>query len=101
MTKFEFIKFQSDFNNCSKFFIKPEVVILLDRETNYILDNIKKRGRNFEKKIDLKYLDSIKSEYNNWKTKTKFVLFNLDLKKSDFKNDHSIFLTFLNLFFKN
>ena len=101
MTKFEFIKFQRDFNNCSKFFIKPEVVILLDRETKYILDNINKRGRNFEKKIDLKYLDIIKSEYNNWKTKTKFMLFNLDLKKSDFKNDHSIFLIYLNLFFKS
>ena len=40
-------------------------------------------------------------EYNNWKTKTKFMLLCLDLKKSDFKNDHSIFLTFLNLFFKS
>ena len=79
MTKFEFIKFQRDFNHCSNFFIKPEVVILLDQEINYILDKIKKRGRKFEKKIDLKYLDLIKSEYNNWKTKTKFMLFNLDL----------------------
>ncbi len=101
MTKSEFIKFQSDFNSCSDFFIKPEVVILLDQETNYILDKIKKRGRKFEKKIDLKYLDLIKSEYNKWKTKTKFVLFNIELNKSDFKNDHSVFLTFLNLFFRH
>ena len=74
MAPFEFIEFQRDFNHCSGFFIKPEVVILLNQETNFILDNINKRGRKFEKKIDLKYLDLIKSEYNNWKTKTKFTI---------------------------
>ena len=100
MTKSEFIKFQGDFNNCLDFFIKPEVVFFLDQKTNYILDKIKKRGRKFEKKIDSKYLDLIKSEYDSWKSKTKFILIILDLNKSDFKNDHSIFLTFLNLFFK-
>ena len=51
MTKFEFINFKSDFNNCSKFFIKPEVVIFLDRETNYILDNIKKEEEISKKKL--------------------------------------------------
>jgi len=101
MTRLEFIKFQRDFNHCSGFFIKPEVVILLDQETNYILDKIKKRGRKFEKKIDRKYLDLIKSEYNRWKTKTKFRIFSLDLNNSNFKNNHSVFLTFLNLFFKH
>ena len=74
MTKSEFNKFQRDFNHFSSFFIKPEVVILLDQEINYILDKIKRRGRKFEKKIDRKYLDLIQSEYNNWKTKTKFIL---------------------------
>ena len=101
MTKFEFDKFQRDFNQYSDVFINPEIVILLNQETNYILDKIKRRGRIFEKEIDLKYLNLIKSEYNNWKAKTKFKIFNLNLNKSDFKNDHSVFLTFLNLFFKH
>ena len=101
MSRFEFIRFKKDFNRCSDVFISPEIVILLNQETNYILDNIKKRGRKFEKKIDLKYLDIIKSEYNNWKTKTKFKIFNIDINRSDFKNDHSVFLNFLNLFFKH
>tara|TARA_A100001011_G_C14306293_1_gene843329 strand:+ start:2083 stop:3165 length:1083 start_codon:yes stop_codon:yes gene_type:complete len=101
MTKFEFDKFQRDFNQYSDVFINPEIVIFLDQETNYILHKIKRRGRTFEKKIDLKYLNLIKSEYNNWKTKTKFKIFNINLNKSDFKNDHSVFLTFLNLFFKH
>ena len=101
MTKFEFDKFQKDFNQYSDVLIKPEIVIFLDQETNYILDKIKRRGRIFEKKIDLKYLNLIKSEYNIWKTKTNFKIFNIDLNKSDFKNNHSVFLTFLNLFFKH
>ena len=101
MTGSDFIRFQMDFNRCSDFFIKPEVVILLDQETNYILEKIKKRGRKFEKKIDREYLDLIKSEYNSWKVKTKFKIFNLSLNNSDFKNNHSVFLTFLNLFFKH
>ena len=100
MAPIEFIQFQRDFNHCSGFFIKPEVVILLNQEINFILDKINKRGRKFEKKIDSKYLNLIKSEYNNWKTKTKFPLYNIDLNNSDFKNNHSVFLSFLNLFFR-
>ena len=99
MTESEFNKFQKDFNHCTDFFIKPEIVIFLDQEINYILNNIKKRGRKFEKKIDIEYLELIKIEYQNWKTKTKFSLFNVDLNKEDFKNNHSVFLNILNLFF--
>ena len=101
MTKSEFNKFQRDFNHCSGFFIKPEVVILLDQKINYILDKIKRRGRKSEKKIDRQYLDLIQTEYNNWKTKTKFMIYNLDLDNSDFKNNHSVFLNILNLFFRH
>ena len=101
MTKSEFSKFQRDFNHCSSFFIKPEVVILLDQEMNYILDKIKRRGRKFEKQIDREYLDLIQSEYNDWKTKTKFTICNLDLYDRDFKNNHSVFLNILNLFFRH
>ena len=50
---------------------------------------------------DRKYLDFIEFEYNKWKTKTKFKIFNIDINRSDFKNDHSVFLNFLNLFFKH
>ena len=98
---YEFIKFQKDFNSCLDIFISPEIVIFLEQKTSYILKKIKKRGRKFEKKIDLKYLDFIEFEYNKWKTKTKFKIFNIDINRSDFKNDHSVFLNFLNLFFKH
>ena len=101
MTKSEFNKFQKDFNHCLDFFIKPEVVIILNQEINFILDKIKKRGRKFEKQIDRKYLDIIQSEYNDWKTKTKFKIYNLDLYDEDFKNNHSVFLNTLNLFFRH
>jgi len=101
MTKLEFNKFERDFNHCSDFFIKPEVVIILNQEINFILDKIKRRGRKFEKQIDMKYLNLIQSEYNDWKTKTKFMIYNLDLYDSDFKNDHSVFLNILNLFFRH
>ena len=101
MSRFEFIKFQKDFNRYLDVFISPEIVIFLEQKTSYILEKIEKRGRKFEKKIDLKYLDFFESEYNNWKTKTKFQIFNIDINKSDFKNDYSVFLNFLNLFFKH
>ena len=101
MTKSEFNKFQRDFNHCSDLFIKPEVVIILTQEINHILDKIKRRGRKFEKQIDREYLDLIQSEYNDWKTKTKFTIWNLDLYDGDFKNNHSVFLNILNLFFRH
>ena len=76
--------------------------------TSYLIEHVNKNfeiSRSekvwFEKKIDLKYLDFIEFEYNNWKTKTKFKTFNIDINRSDFKNDHSVFLNFLNLFFKH
>ena len=101
MTKSEFNKFRRDFNHYSDLFIKPEVVIILTQEINHILDKIKRRGRKFEKQIDREYLDLIQSEYNDWKTKTKFTIWNLDLYDGDFKNNHSVFLNILNLFFRH
>ena len=101
MTKLDFNKFQRDFKHCSDLFIKPEVVIILTQEINHILDKIKRRGRKFEKQIDREYLDLIQSEYNDWKTKTKFTIWNLDLYDGDFKNNHSVFLNILNLFFRH
>ncbi|MFQ5717381.1 MAG: deoxynucleoside kinase [Nitrospinales bacterium] len=45
---------------------KPELVVYLQANVEVLLKRIKKRGREFEKKLDLKYLESVNKAFNHY-----------------------------------
>ena len=44
----------------------PDMVIFLQSDTDRLMLNIKKRGREYEKSIDLKYIDALNQIYNEF-----------------------------------
>lgn len=55
-------KFQNEFNNL----MKPELLIYLNTSPEKLLQQIKKRGRTYEKGIKLDYLYEIKKRYEDY-----------------------------------
>jgi len=45
---------------------KPDLVIFLQSETDRLMDNIKLRGRSYEKNIDWTYIDNLNQVYNEY-----------------------------------
>ena len=44
----------------------PDLVIFLQSETERLIDNIKKRGRNYESNMDWNYIDTLNQMYNEY-----------------------------------
>ena len=44
----------------------PNLVIFLQSDTHRLMENIRKRGRNYEKQMDWKYIDSLNQVYNEY-----------------------------------
>ena len=44
----------------------PDLVIFLQSDTDRLMQNIKKRGREYEKTIDWKYIDALNQMYNEY-----------------------------------
>ena len=44
----------------------PNLVIFLQSDTDRLMENIRKRGRNYEKQMDWKYIDSLNQVYNEY-----------------------------------
>ena len=44
----------------------PNLVIFLQSDTERLMENIRKRGRNYEKQMDWKYIDSLNQVYNEY-----------------------------------
>ncbi len=42
---------------------KPDLLVYLYLDTNHLLENIRKRGRDYEQKISAEYLDNIQKQY--------------------------------------
>lgn len=45
---------------------KPELVVYLQANVEVLLKRVKRRGREFEKKLDLKYLESVNKAFNHY-----------------------------------
>ena len=54
--------YKKHFSAIKKTIEKPDLVVYLKVDVNLIVENIKKRGRDIEKKINIKYLKKLKKE---------------------------------------
>ncbi len=80
------------FSIMSKTFPQPDLFIYLHKEVDHLLENIKKRGRPYEKSVDAGYLKKLEEAYFNYLSSLKGVKIlvidtnNIDFagKKSDF-----------------
>jgi deoxyguanosine kinase len=63
LSKKEFDFFNSNFESLAKLYPKPDLLFFLHLPLDLVIDNIKKRGRQIEKKIDSDYLKRLNDIY--------------------------------------
>ncbi len=69
---------------------KPDLYVYLHQETSFLLENIKKRGRDYEKSIGAEYLFSIQNSYLNFLEKEKELkILLIHTKNIDFVNNNN------------
>ena len=66
LNKKEFDTVRSLTNLLYKPFKEPDLVIFIERDVEELIENICKRGREFEQSIDEKYIQSIMIGYDEW-----------------------------------
>jgi deoxyguanosine kinase len=75
---------------------KPDLYVYLYQNTNRLLQNIKKRGRNYEQNISADYLDKINNGYLDYiKSQTDLNVLIIDVSDRDFVKTHEDYLFIL------
>jgi deoxyadenosine/deoxycytidine kinase len=65
---------------------KPDLLVYLHRDTEYLLRNIHKRGRSYELEIEAQYLESVRKAYfESFRTNREFPILVLDIADLDFE----------------
>lgn len=76
---------------------KPDLYIYLYQNTERLLQNIRKRGRNYEQNIEASYLDKINTGYLDYiKSQTDLNVLIIDVSDRDFVKKHEDYLFILN-----
>jgi deoxyguanosine kinase len=76
---------------------KPDLYVYLYQNTARLLQNIKKRGRNYEQNIEAAYLDKINTGYLDYiKSQTDLNVLIIDVSDRDFVKKHEDYLFILN-----
>ncbi len=76
---------------------KPDLYVYLYQSTDRLLQNIKKRGRNYEQNISADYLDKINNGYLDYiKSQTNLNVLIIDVSDRDFVKKHEDYLFILN-----
>jgi len=76
---------------------KPDLYVYLYQNTERLLQNIKKRGRNYEQNISADYLDKINTGYLEYiKSQTDLNVLIIDVSDRDFVKKHEDYLFVLN-----
>lgn len=76
---------------------KPDLYIYLYQNTERLLQNIKRRGRNYEQNISADYLDKINNGYLEYiKSETDLNVLIIDVSDRDFVKKHEDYLFVLN-----
>ena len=85
----EFNNYERLYNTILKYIDQPDLLIYLrNTNINNIVKNIRKRKRDFEKKIDKNYLIKLNKYYEKWiKNHPKEKLLTIDLSENDFIED--------------
>lgn len=66
MSSRDFDNYFTLFNFMSKFIAPPHLLIYLKASVPTLVDQIQKRGRDYEHTIRIDYLEQLNSRYNNW-----------------------------------
>jgi deoxyguanosine kinase len=76
---------------------KPDLYIYLYQNSERLLENIKKRGRDYEQKIPASYLDKINTGYLDYiKSQTELNVLMIDVSDRDFVKNQEDYLYILN-----
>ncbi|MBT5337702.1 deoxynucleoside kinase [Candidatus Falkowbacteria bacterium] len=96
ISKRDWKSYRQIYKVCTKILPAPDLVIYLRASVDRIMQRIEKRGRDFEKTIDRKYIKDLNDLYDNWAGNFKLaqvIIINYD--DLDFKNRAIDFDNFL------
>ena len=89
LSKEEYALYRRMFDIMYKEITKPDLYIYLYQNTERLLDNIKKRGRDYEQNIEPDYLEKIHQGYSNFiKTEQQLHTLIIDVSEYDFVNNN-------------
>jgi len=81
----EYRLFQRLFNVLNASFPKPDILVFLHRSVEGAMENIKKRGREYEQDISAEYLQKVQDVYYEFiRTETSIPILIIDVEKIDF-----------------
>lgn len=84
----EYKLYRKMFDLMYKEITKPDLYVYLYQNTDRLLENIKKRGREYEQNIEASYLQKIHDGYSNFiKTQTDLNILIIDVSDLDFVNN--------------
>ena len=90
LQKEEYALYRKMFDIMYKEISKPDLYIYLHQNTDRLLENIKKRGRDYEQNIEASYLQKIHVGYTNFiKTEQDLNTLIIDVSELDFVNNHN------------
>ncbi len=96
LPKEEYRLYRKMFDIMYKEISKPDVYVYLFQNTDRLIENIKKRGREYEQNIQPEYLDKIHKGYLNFiKTKEHLNTLIIDVSQLDFVNNESDYRSIL------
>ena len=88
LQKEEYLLYRKMFDLMYKEITKPDLYIYLFQNTERLLENIKKRGRDYEQSIETSYLKKIHNGYKSFiNTEKNLNLLIIDVSKMDFVNN--------------
>ncbi len=98
LPKEEYVLYRRMFDILYKEIAKPDLYIYLYQNTDRLLENIKKRGRDYEQNIAQEYLEKIHQGYSNFiKTEQNLNTLIIDVSEYDFPNSNDDYTAIIKL----
>lgn len=94
MSDRDFANYQELFSTMIQYLRKPDIILYLKSSIDRLLQQIKKRGRDYEKTIDPEYLLQLNLAYDEWIENAKddgFKVIIIETKNYDFENNEEDF----------
>ncbi|MGJ8746088.1 2-amino-4-hydroxy-6-hydroxymethyldihydropteridine diphosphokinase [Polaribacter sp.] len=97
LQKEEYLLYRKMFDIMYNEIAKPDLYVFLYQNTDRLLENIQKRGREYEQNIEASYLQKIHDGYSNFiKTEQTLNTLIIDVSDLDFVNNHHDYKTIIN-----
>ncbi|PHR71214.1 MAG: 2-amino-4-hydroxy-6-hydroxymethyldihydropteridine diphosphokinase [Lutibacter sp.] len=95
--KDEYALYRKVFDVMYKEITKPDLYVYLYQNTERLLENIKKRGRDYEQNIEPEYLEKIHAGYSTFiKSETELNTLVIDVSEMDFVNNSEDYRSIIN-----